>query len=107
MLFATIVPTFLVHRTPPDRRHFSPRRLSGPPRDPYSARSRPFLLGVRIMYRFRLVVLAVACVAVTGCVEGEVTYTVNPDGTAKVKFDVVTVKPVQLTFGPPNAPGAK
>ena len=28
-----------------------------------------------------------------GCVEGELTYTVNPDGSAKVKIDVVSALP--------------
>src|SRR5262249_43191895 len=33
-----------------------------------------------------------------GCVEGEVTYTVNPDGATKVRLDVVTGMPL-IPFG--------
>src|SRR5262245_61041223 len=52
------------------------------------------------MNRSRLITLAVACLIFTGCVEGEVVYTVNPDGAAKVQFDVVTVKPVDFNLDP-------
>src|SRR5262245_2586975 len=45
------------------------------------------------MNRFRLASLGLLCLFVAGCVEGEVTYTVNPDGSAKVRVDVVTVVP--------------
>jgi hypothetical protein len=46
------------------------------------------------MNRFRLVSLGLLCLLVAGCVEGEVTYTVNPDGSARVRVDVVTVVPL-------------
>ena len=58
------------------------------------------------MNRFRLVALGLLCIAITGCVEGEVTYTVNPDGSAKVLVDVVTVMPPTL-FGGGGGPGGK
>jgi hypothetical protein len=51
------------------------------------------------MNRFRLVVLAFGCFVLAGCVEGEATYTINPDGSAKVKFDVVTVKQIPFAGG--------
>jgi hypothetical protein len=35
-------------------------------------------------------------------VEGEVTYTVNPDGTAKVRLDIVTVKMINPNIGAPR-----
>jgi hypothetical protein len=35
-------------------------------------------------------------------VQGEVTYTVNPDGSAKVHFEVVTVKSPEVGAGPPG-----
>ena len=43
------------------------------------------------MNRSRLAALALVCLVATWCVEGEVTYIVNPDGSAKVHFDVVTL----------------
>src|SRR5262249_37217646 len=56
------------------------------------------------MNRFRLPSLGLLCLLVTGCVEGEVTYTINPDGSAKIQFDVVTVKPpTPFDPGPKNA----
>jgi hypothetical protein len=51
------------------------------------------------MKRFRLVVLGLLCVALAGCVEGDVTYTVNPDGSAKVRVDVVSAMPPPLFGG--------
>src|SRR5581483_5132788 len=48
------------------------------------------------MNRFRLAALGLLCLLAAGCVEGDVTYTVNPDGSAKIQFDVVTVKPPAL-----------
>jgi hypothetical protein len=57
------------------------------------------------MNRFRLAALALFCLVATGCVEGEVTYTVNPDGSAKVHFDVVTVKAPEVYGGPPKKGG--
>ncbi len=53
------------------------------------------------MKRVCLASLALLCVMVTGCVEGEVTHTVNPDGSAKVRLEVVTVKPFD-PVGPPQ-----
>lgn len=52
------------------------------------------------MIRLRLAALALASLVFAGCVEGEVVYTVNPDGSAKVKFDIVTVKQPAITPGP-------
>jgi hypothetical protein len=57
------------------------------------------------MKRFPLAALGLLCLAVTGCVEGEVTYTVNPDGSAKVLVDVATVMPSPLFGG--GGPGGK
>jgi hypothetical protein len=57
------------------------------------------------MKRLPALVLAFLCLAITGCVEGDVVYTVNPDGSAKVKMDVVTVTPLNLfTPGVPKKP---
>jgi hypothetical protein len=55
------------------------------------------------MKRFRLVALGLLCFAAAGCVEGDVTYTVNPDGSAKVKVDVVSVNPPRFFGGGPGA----
>ena len=56
------------------------------------------------MKRFRLTSLGLFCLLAAGCVEGEATYTVNPDGSAKVKIDVVSVVPPPLVGGiEPNA----
>lgn len=38
----------------------------------------------------RFLVLAVACLFACGCVEGDLNYTLNPDGSGKVQIDVVT-----------------
>lgn len=51
------------------------------------------------MKQFAMTALGLLSLALSGCVEGEVIYTVNPDGSAKVKMDVVTVMPLNL-FGP-------
>ncbi len=58
------------------------------------------------MKRFRLITLGLLCLALAGCVEGEVTYTVNPDGSARVLVDVVTAMPPPL-FGGGGGPGGK
>ncbi len=42
------------------------------------------------MNRFRLAGIGLFCLALAGCVEGEMTYTVNPDGSAKIRMDVTT-----------------
>jgi hypothetical protein len=42
------------------------------------------------MKRIQVIGFALLCFAATGCVEGETTYTVNPDGSAKVHIDVIT-----------------
>jgi hypothetical protein len=55
------------------------------------------------MKRLTLSVLGLVCFALAGCVEGEVAYSVNPDGSAKVKIDVVTGMP----FNPLGPNGAK
>jgi hypothetical protein len=51
------------------------------------------------MNRFRLGLFALLCLGLAGCVEGETTYTVNPDGTTKVRMEIVTAVPP--TFGGP------
>ncbi len=57
------------------------------------------------MKRFPVLVLASLCLASAGCVEGDVVYTVNPDGSAKVRMDVTTVAPPMLTAPlDPNSP---
>jgi hypothetical protein len=55
------------------------------------------------MSRVRLASFALACLLVVGCVQGETTVLVNPDGSAKIHLDVVSVMPVN--FGP--QPGGK
>jgi hypothetical protein len=56
------------------------------------------------MKRFTVTALGLFCLILAGCVEGEMTYTVNPDGSAKVKIDVVSVVPPPLFGGTePNA----
>jgi hypothetical protein len=52
-----------------------------------------------IMNRFRLATFALLCLVSGGCVEGEVTYTLNPDGTAKVRLEIVTVKMIDPNIG--------
>lgn len=57
------------------------------------------------MPRVRSATLGLLCVLAAGCVEGEVTYTLNPDGSAKMRFDVTTVVPP--TLGAPAGPGGE
>jgi hypothetical protein len=38
--------------------------------------------------------IGLACLALAGCVEGEVVYTINPDGSSRVKIVVITGMPV-------------
>jgi len=54
------------------------------------------------MTRFRLVAFALLCLGAVGCVEGEMTSVVNPDGSAKVRMEVVTCLPLT-----PFSPGPK
>lgn len=49
--------------------------------------------------------LCLACLTAFGCVEGEQTYTLNPDGTGKVKFDVTLPAPVDPVGGGPKKGG--
>ncbi len=53
------------------------------------------------MNRFRLIAFALLCLGTAGCVEGEMTSFVNPDGSAKVRVEVVTNMPISL--GSPDA----
>jgi hypothetical protein len=52
------------------------------------------------MGRTHLSFLGFLCFTLTGCVEGEMTYTVNPNGSAKIHFDVVTVAPPEFGVSP-------
>ncbi len=54
------------------------------------------------MNRFRVLLLSLFCFAAAGCVEGEVRYTINPNGSAKIRFDVVTPVPPTLGGPPPG-----
>jgi hypothetical protein len=51
------------------------------------------------MKRLATTTLGLVCLALAGCVEGEVTYTVNPDGSARVTVDVVSAMPPELFGG--------
>jgi hypothetical protein len=52
------------------------------------------------MRRITLIAAWLACLVSLGCVEGEQTYTLNPDGSGKVKFDIVTAAPFDPLAGP-------
>ncbi|MDB5313069.1 MAG: hypothetical protein JWO38_7271 [Gemmataceae bacterium] len=56
------------------------------------------------MRRFTLVAAYLLCLTAIGCVEGEQVFTLNPDGSGKVKIDVVTAPPIE-PFGPQGKPG--
>jgi hypothetical protein len=58
------------------------------------------------MRRLILAATYAACLAALGCVEGEQTYTLNPDGSGKVKMDVVMSPPFE-PFGPQPAKKAE
>lgn len=53
------------------------------------------------MKRLRLAVIALCCLGLVGCVEGETTYTINPDGTTKIRMEIVTAVPPNFG-GPPR-----
>jgi hypothetical protein len=57
------------------------------------------------MNRCRLAVFGPLALLAAGCVEGEVTYTVNPDGSARIRVDVVTVAPPTPGVPAPKNPG--
>jgi len=42
------------------------------------------------MNQIRIATIALFCLIFTGCVEGELTYTVNPNGSAKLRLEIVT-----------------
>src|SRR5262245_43175313 len=42
------------------------------------------------------------CLTALGCVEGEQTFTLNPDGSGKVKLDVMMPTPADPFVGPPK-----
>jgi hypothetical protein len=46
------------------------------------------------MKQLAAIALGFLCLALAGCVEGEVAYTINPDGSARVKIDVITGMPL-------------
>ena len=46
------------------------------------------------MKQLATIALGFLCLALAGCVEGEVAYTVNPDGSARVKIDVISGMPL-------------
>lgn len=55
------------------------------------------------MRRFTLAAVCLACLSALGCVEGDETFTLNPDGSGKVKVDVVMTPPFD-PFGPQPKP---
>ena len=57
------------------------------------------------MKRLPRIAPGLICLTLAGCVEGEVVYTVNPDGSARVKIDVMTGMPLN-PFGE-NGPSKK
>lgn len=59
------------------------------------------------MNRFRALLLGGLCLGLTGCVEGEMTYTVNPNGSARIHFNVVTVAPPNFNVSSGGAIGRK
>ena len=52
------------------------------------------------MRRFTLPALALAAAGLSGCVEGEQTFTLNPDGSGKVRIDVVMPPSSSSTLPP-------
>lgn len=57
------------------------------------------------MRRFTLAAVALAALGLSGCVDGEQTFTLNPDGGGKVRIDVVMAPPGFLDIGPPAKDG--
>lgn len=53
------------------------------------------------MRRFILPPLALAALGLSGCVEGEQTFTLNPDGSGKLRIDVVMAPPAEFVGGSP------
>ncbi len=49
------------------------------------------------MRRLTSAAVLLACLTALGCVEGTQTFTLNPDGSGKVRIDVVMVPPIELT----------
>ncbi|HEX4612535.1 MAG TPA: hypothetical protein VH092_30355, partial [Urbifossiella sp.] len=56
------------------------------------------------MRRFTFAAAALAALGMSGCVEGEQTFTLNPDGSGKVRIDVVMAPPGFLEFGGGGGP---
>jgi hypothetical protein len=54
------------------------------------------------MRRFTLTMSCVIAAFAAGCVEGEQTYTFNPDGSGKVTFDIVLAPPFDPIGGDPG-----
>jgi hypothetical protein len=54
------------------------------------------------MRRFTFLTLALVVLGLSGCVEGEQTFTLNPDGSGKVRIDVVMAPPAEFNSGPPR-----
>ena len=52
------------------------------------------------MRRFTFAALALAALGLSGCIEGEQTFTLNPDGSGKVRIDVVMAPPAEFAVGP-------
>ncbi len=52
------------------------------------------------MRRFTFATLALAALGLSGCIEGEQTFTLNPDGSGKVRIDVVMAPPAEFLSGP-------
>lgn len=64
------------------------------------------------MRRFTLPALAAVALAASGCVEGTQTFTLNPDGSGKLRIDVVMSPPAEFVGGPkaeekPTVEGAR
>ncbi|MCE9562656.1 MAG: hypothetical protein K8U57_11475 [Planctomycetes bacterium] len=57
------------------------------------------------MKRVRFAIVGLFCFALVGCVEGEITYTMNPDGATKIRMDIVTIAPPTFGGGPPGPMG--
>jgi hypothetical protein len=52
------------------------------------------------MNRCLIAIIALMCLTSVGCVEGETTYTVNPDGSARIQIEVVSGMPLNFAAPP-------